>query len=576
MKSLVPDPHAPGVFWLGTALGGFYRSIDGGKTWAMPAGANPFPDFSVTAIAPDPTRAGVLWLGLSGVVKGGKLLRSGDGGRTFREVRVWASQAGARAVAVPPRDGPRGWIAVGGDLGVEVSEDAGETWRPASPDLDPGSGVAFLSFHPLRARELYAGSYRHPFLSSDLGRTWNRIANGMVEDTQVFSIDFSPADPGDLWASTCGWVYRSEDAGKKWLRYREGLTDRRSHVVARDPADASRVLVGTTGGLFESRDLGQSFRRISPDVVVNAIAFDRSRPGVVLVGTESAGVLRSEDAGLTLAESNRGLSEARVSAVARAASGVVVVARSADGTRGGLFTLDPETGTAARLETAPPATVVALEASGEALVAATPEGVFRARGPGAAFERTLASPARALAKTPAGLLAGTAEGVYESDDGGASWKRMGRLASRVDGVRAARFPGRKDLTLAADVGGRTLWWNGSDWVFESVRVGGRFELGGGFGRPRAAVRWTPETVGLEIDPARGLLLFRSASLDEGGIALALPEPGLSVAGWSGDPRDASGLFLATMGRGVFRFVPRLAPAEAAEPAIESYRPGTSR
>ena len=35
----------------------------------------------------------------------------------------------------------------------------------------------------------------------------------------------------------------------------------------------------------------------------------------------------------------------------------------------------------------------------------------------------------------------------------------------------------------------------------------------------------------------------------------MPETGLVVAGWAGDPRSAAGLYLATIGRGLFRFVP---------------------
>ena len=37
---------------------------------------------------------------------------------------------------------------------------------------------------------------------------------------------------------------------------------------------------------------------------------------------------------------------------------------------------------------------------------------------------------------------------------------------------------------------------------------------------------------------------------DGGVALTLPETGLAVSGWAGDPRTASGLYLATMGRGL--------------------------
>ena len=80
----------------------------------------------------------------------------------------------------------------------------------------------------------------------------------MVEDTEVFAMDFSAASPDDFWAATCGWVYRTEDGGEKWTRFREGLLDRRAHAVRMDPRDATRVLVGTTGGIFESRDRGKS------------------------------------------------------------------------------------------------------------------------------------------------------------------------------------------------------------------------------------------------------------------------------------------------------------------------------
>jgi hypothetical protein len=43
-----------------------------------------------------------------------------------------------------------------------------------------------------------------------------------------------------------------------------------------------------------------------------------------------------------------------------------------------------------------------------------------------------------------------------------------------------------------------------------------------------------------------------------------------VAGWAGDPRRAEGLYLATIGRGLFRFVP--APAVGASPGGELSAP----
>ena len=554
VKSLAAEPRSPGLFWVGTALGGVYRSTDGGRTWSAPPGGVPFPGYSVTSLVPDPQRPGTVWAGLTGVVQGGLLARSDDSSRTWSVVRRWEERAAARVVAVTVLRGRR-VVVVGGDAGLEVSEDGGRSWRRSYPPLDPGSGVSFLAFHPLQEGVLYSGSYRHPFRSTDLGRSWTRIAAGMVEDTQVFHLDFSPGDPNDIWAATCGWVYRTTDGGTSWKRYKDGLADRRTHVVARDPRDPARVLAGTTGGLFESRDAGKSFRRLSgAATVVNALLFDPARPSTLLVATEAEGVLRSEDGGLTLAESNAGLSEARVSAVAVTASGRVVVARAADGGSGGLWSLDPQSGAAARLASSPAATVRALLASGERLLAGTPEGLWLAPGPEQPFAKVLGVPVHGFAAGPSRLFAATDAGAFESRDGGSTWGRVGELRTRVDAVMWSRSPGTSTEALAVRSSGRTLWWNGRDFGLDSLRGANPSPLTGGFGRPRTAAYRPAEPIGLDVEAEKGRLRFRVPDAGPD-VLLALPERGLFVAGWAGDPRTRDGLYLATIGRGLFRFVP---------------------
>lgn len=553
VKSLVADPALPGVFWAGTAQGGIYRSADGGVSWTSPPSGAPFPGFAVTSLATDPTRPGAVWAGLTGVVKGGLLARSTDLGRTFEVVRRWEDRAGARVVAVSQRG--RKTVGVGGDWGIELSEDDGVTWRASAPPLDPGSGVSFLAFDPFLPGVLYCGSFRHPFRSRDGGRTWLRIANGMVEDTEIFAIDFSPDDPNDFWAATCGWVYRTTDGAANWMRYREGLADRRSQAVRVDPRDPNRVLVGTTGGLFETRDRGKTFRRISADVVVNAIVFDPRDPSRLIVGTEADGVLRSEDGGVTLTESNRGLSEARVSAVTLLPSGRVVVARAADGKSGGLWTLDAVTGEVERLASSPPATVLSLASAGEALLAGASDGIYRAARAGVAFTRVLEFGTRAFASDGDGrILAATNGGVYESMNSGGTWRRLGSLKSRIEDVRRARLPDRGLKTWSADAEGLTLWWDGVEWARRPLPGAGRL-LSGGFGRPRAVTHFVPEPIGVALSQEGSVLVFRPEDDADGGVAVTMPETGLVVAGWAGDPRTASGLYLATIGRGLFRFVP---------------------
>ena len=565
VKSLVADPSTPSAFWLGTAQGGLYRSTDGGRSWAPPSQER-FPGYAVTAIVPDPTRPATLWAGLTGVVRGGKLVRSEDGGRSFQEVRRWDLRAGARVVALATRAGRRVVVA-GGDGGLEVSEDGGDTWRRSVPSLDPGSGISFVAFHPLRRETLFSGSFRHPFRSTDLGRTWTRIASGMVEDTEVFEMDFSASNPDEFWAATCGWVYRTTNGGTTWTRHRDGLADRRTHVVRIDPANPARLLAGTTGGLFESRDSGKSFRRVGPEVVVNALVFDPRRPERVVMGTEADGVAVSEDGGLTWSVGARGLAEARLTAVAALGDGRVVVARAADGASGGIWSLDPATGSAERLAAAPTPSVLALAMAGDGLVAATPDGIFRSERAGAPFLKTLDIAAHGVASGETLVLAATERGVFESRDGGGSWARKGAFAGRVTAVRRSRVPSLDLLTWAADVPGATLYWDGRDWSGKGPASASR-PLSGGFGRPRTVYR-ASLPLGVELNADRTLLVFRPEDGSGEPVALSMPEPGLVVAGWAGDPRTASGLYLATVGRGLFRFVPRdRDSARLPEPGVE--------
>lgn len=560
VKAIVFDPSPGGAAFLGTAQGGIYVSADRGRSWSAPPGGVPFPGFAVSALALDPSGP-VLWAALTGVIKGGLLARSDNAGRSFTVVRSWETEAGARAVSVGRGHGSGGVavVAVAGDIGVEVSIDRGKSWSFSRPPLDPGSGIGFLTFAPDGA--LWVGSFRHPFRSRDLGRTWERRATGMVEDTTVFQIDFSSTRPADVWAATCGWAYRSTDGGANWTRHREGLADRRTHAIQRDPSDDTRILAGTTGGIFESDDAGRTFRRVGPDVVVNVLAFDPSDSRILLVGTEAEGVLRSEDAGVSFRAANVGLSETRLASVAVTSKGRVVVARAADGRSGGLVEIYPASGRAVPLP-GPPASVVSLATVGERLVAATPEGIFISEAPGRPFALVRPGRATVLLKLPVGagpapLLAASGDGVASSRDG-RTWEPAGLQGRRVEALFLARAGGSPPVA-AARTGNVIHFWDGRGWSTAGPAGPGPRRLAGGFGRPRSADAQVPrfDLMGLAARTDGGVqeLVYRPPAEPDREVVLASPESGLPVAGWAGDPRDPGGLWIATMGRGLFRFVP---------------------
>ncbi|NYF87989.1 hypothetical protein RBB79_00635 [Tunturiibacter empetritectus] len=134
--SVVADPVKPGVFYLNLAAGGFWKSIDGGVTWAQPAGASVLPlKMHHGKMYAEPGISGHLWLvdGREGATAHG-LYRSTDGGNTFSRNPnfdfAWALTLGK------PADGSKhpaiyvyGLHRGDGQWGVFQSVDEGKTFN---------------------------------------------------------------------------------------------------------------------------------------------------------------------------------------------------------------------------------------------------------------------------------------------------------------------------------------------------------------------------------------------------------------------------------------------------------------
>jgi photosystem II stability/assembly factor-like uncharacterized protein len=136
--------------------------------------------------------------------------------------------------------------------------------------------------------------------SRDRGRTWQSVALSGRAD--FHALTYSPAEGGVLF----GWtlvegpaLYRI--AVGSWRAERlaaRGLSDVLS--LAASPDAAGRVLAGTRTGLFESRDAGGSWSRLSPfpsSGAVPAVTFHTTEPRRLYAFAVGAGLLASGDAG---------------------------------------------------------------------------------------------------------------------------------------------------------------------------------------------------------------------------------------------------------------------------------------
>jgi photosystem II stability/assembly factor-like uncharacterized protein len=342
--------------------------------------------------------------------------------------------------------------------------------------------------------------------------------------------------------------------------------------------------------------------------VVNAIALLPG--GVVLLGTDGTGILRSTDGGRRFAPSNDGFfghlvartlfdpGSGRVFAALRAdrVSGGVLSAPGPEGpwrvagsgllgrevlalalagrrlfagTDAGLFTLSGDSvwrrvpTTADGLDHLPRVSEVVV-ADG-AILLATPMGILRSVDEGATWSRRvlgLGGGIEALAVASMNrrlVLAQTALGTFRSSDGGASWEAMAGPFSTTARTYALLFrPGDDDVALAAT----------SDGLFRTADAGRSWAPRGG-GVPFA------EITGLAASPD-GRFLYSSAfvvggvwrSADGGLSWQEVPTTGLTtprVLGLAVDPSSPGRLLAAAAAGGLHLLQPEATTAVAPSP-----------
>ncbi|HLF57069.1 MAG TPA: hypothetical protein VI942_09520, partial [Thermoanaerobaculia bacterium] len=370
-----------------------------------------------------------------------------------------------------------------------------------------------LAIEPSAPERLLAGTWRRAFRSDDGGASWRGVFDGMVLDTEVFSLEPVPGRAGELWASTCGWVYRGERFGESWRRHQAGLTERRTPALA--VISPERLLAGTVAGVFLSDDGGTSFRRTSdPSLAVLALAHHPAEPARILMGTDGAGIWRSEDGGESFAPASIGLASGRVSAVV------------AEG--GSLY---------AALSFAGPLS-----------------GVYRSRDAGASFERLAALPASVtgLAVGDGELLAATEDGLFVFTTDG--WlPAPGIAAGRVDGLER----GGEGWTVSA--GGRRYLWRGGR-LAASTPSAAAVATGAAHDAERRLGTGDARFPALRIAPDGARLAMAG-----GAAPLALPFPHQSVLAAA---VDGERLLLATSGFGLRTAPLPAAAAGAASGALE--------
>lgn len=245
-------PSNPRILYVGTgeadmrsdiAYGnGVYASSDGGRTWTH---AGLTDSRQIGSIVVDPHDPKVVYVAALGHQYGPNaergVFKTTDGGKTWRKILYQDPNTGAIALALDPSNPSV--------LYAALWATRRPPWNVYPPSNGPGSGL---------------------FKSTDAGATWNRLSQGLPASVGRIGIAISPANPARVYAlvdsdPSRGGVYRSDDAGATWTR-----TDGEQRIWQRgwyfggitvDPKDPNVVYVMNTS-TYRSSDGGKSFDAI--------------------------------------------------------------------------------------------------------------------------------------------------------------------------------------------------------------------------------------------------------------------------------------------------------------------------
>ena len=293
--SVAIDPNDPGTIWVGTGENvsgrhvgygdGIYRSRDGGKSWTnMGLAASEH----ISTIRIDPRDSNVIYVAVQGPLWSGGgdrgVYKTTDGGETWDRILAAGEYTGANEVHLDPRD-PDVVYAVlhqrmrnvavlingGPESGIFKSTDAGATWRELTEGLpEEDMGKIGLAISPQDPDVVYAtielarrsgGFWR----SADGGETWekrNDYLSGGTGPHYYMEIYASPHAFDRVYQMDVQ-MHVTEDGGKTFTKTPRGAKHTDHHAIVFAADDPQYILVGTDGGLYESYDLGVTWKFVA-------------------------------------------------------------------------------------------------------------------------------------------------------------------------------------------------------------------------------------------------------------------------------------------------------------------------
>lgn len=327
ITALVVSKDDPNIIYAGAALGGIFKSIDGGQNWEAISDA--VPSQSVGDIAIDPNNSNIIYFGTGEANSSGDsysgtgIYKSENAGSTWTFLGLPNSRHIGRIV-IDSTDSDIIFVAAMGTLfgvnserGLYRTTDGGSSWEKVLY-LNDSTGCIDVVINPSNTDIIYAAmwerirkpTYRNVggmssgiWRTTDGGDNWSKLSNGLPPDSPTngrIGLAIAKSDPNIVYASFVNHpgglmgIWRTTDGGVNWS----------SRLISPDPntfsgfgwyfgqiwvhpTDANTVYLGDVY-LWKSTDGGQYWNTIANSIHVDhhAMYISSSNPNYIVEGND--------------------------------------------------------------------------------------------------------------------------------------------------------------------------------------------------------------------------------------------------------------------------------------------------
>lgn len=199
-----------------------------------------------------------------------------------------------------------GHPSTGGNLGIQISENAGFTWKKISKGINGPVDFHAMAVSPANPNIVYGWYANSLQRSLDQGKNWELIPTDLLELSQgsgIYSLIADPKKEDRVYAATGLGLLVSNDKGASWSMASEELSDTAIISFAVNPQDPSEMLSFTQKfGLAKSSDSSLTWQKINEDFegdLVYFIAYNKNDSNILYTLTKKNSIYKSLDSGNT-------------------------------------------------------------------------------------------------------------------------------------------------------------------------------------------------------------------------------------------------------------------------------------